>query len=138
MLYLYMVLSCFYICFVHLKSAIKCRKTRDVCFCWVFNQTDSFLEMQPDWFSSVWFLLCFSSLAPSSEDLKKGQVLKEEGNALVKKGEHRKAIDKYTQSLQYNPSEVATYTNRWVESFSMFCLKYKKYIYMETLAFRLS
>ncbi|KAF6722731.1 Mitochondrial import receptor subunit TOM34 [Oryzias melastigma] len=50
--------------------------------------------------------------APSSEDLKKGQVLKEEGNALVKKGEHRKAIDKYTQSLQYNPSEVTTYTNR--------------------------
>ncbi|KAM3877610.1 mitochondrial import receptor subunit TOM34 [Diretmus argenteus] len=50
--------------------------------------------------------------APSSQDLKKGQVLKEEGNCLVKKGEHKKAIEKYSQSLRLNPAEVTTYTNR--------------------------
>uniref|UniRef100_A0A3P9I0M5 Translocase of outer mitochondrial membrane 34 n=1 Tax=Oryzias latipes TaxID=8090 RepID=A0A3P9I0M5_ORYLA len=50
--------------------------------------------------------------ALSSEDIKKGQSFKEEGNALVKKGDYRKAIDKYTQSLQHNPTEVTTYTNR--------------------------
>lgn len=50
--------------------------------------------------------------APSAQDVKKGQTLKEEGNALVKKGEHQKAVDKYTQSLKHNPTEVTTYTNR--------------------------
>lgn len=50
--------------------------------------------------------------APNDKDKKKGQVLKEEGNALVKKGEHKKAIEKYTQSLKHNPTEVTTYTNR--------------------------
>lgn len=50
--------------------------------------------------------------APSDKDVKKGQVLKEEGNALVKKGEHKKAIEKYSQSLKHNPAEVTTYTNR--------------------------
>nr|XP_046240952.1 mitochondrial import receptor subunit TOM34 [Scatophagus argus]XP_046240953.1 mitochondrial import receptor subunit TOM34 [Scatophagus argus]XP_046240954.1 mitochondrial import receptor subunit TOM34 [Scatophagus argus]XP_046240955.1 mitochondrial import receptor subunit TOM34 [Scatophagus argus] len=50
--------------------------------------------------------------APSDADIKKGQVLKEEGNALVKKGEHKKAIEKYSQSLKHNPTEVTTYTNR--------------------------
>ncbi|XP_023256922.1 mitochondrial import receptor subunit TOM34 [Seriola lalandi dorsalis] len=50
--------------------------------------------------------------APSDKDVKKGQALKEEGNALVKKGEHKKAIEKYSQSLKHNPSEVTTYTNR--------------------------
>lgn len=49
---------------------------------------------------------------PSEKDVKKGQVLKEEGNALVKKGEHRKAIEKYSQSLKHNPTEITTYTNR--------------------------
>ncbi|XP_044077538.1 mitochondrial import receptor subunit TOM34 [Siniperca chuatsi] len=49
---------------------------------------------------------------PSDKDIKKGQVLKEEGNALVKKGEHKKAIDKYSQSLKLNPTEVTTFTNR--------------------------
>lgn len=52
------------------------------------------------------------SSAPSDKDVKKGQALKEEGNALVKKGEHKKAIEKYSQSLKHNPSEVTTYTNR--------------------------
>ncbi|XP_018533752.1 mitochondrial import receptor subunit TOM34 [Lates calcarifer] len=50
--------------------------------------------------------------APSDKDIKKGHALKEEGNALVKKGEHKKAIEKYTQSLKHNPTEVTTYTNR--------------------------
>ncbi|XP_059186241.1 mitochondrial import receptor subunit TOM34 [Centropristis striata] len=50
--------------------------------------------------------------APSDKDLKKAQVLKEEGNALVKKGEHKKAIEKYSQSLKHNPNEITTYTNR--------------------------
>ncbi|KAM3622497.1 uncharacterized protein V6R79_025806 [Siganus canaliculatus] len=50
--------------------------------------------------------------AASDKDMKKGQALKEEGNALVKKGEHKKAIEKYSQSLKHNPSEVTTYTNR--------------------------
>ncbi|XP_041810595.1 mitochondrial import receptor subunit TOM34 [Chelmon rostratus] len=53
-----------------------------------------------------------SKPAPSDKDKKKGQVLKEEGNALVKKGEHKKAIEKYSQSLKHNPTEVTTYTNR--------------------------
>ncbi|XP_058486617.1 mitochondrial import receptor subunit TOM34 [Solea solea] len=50
--------------------------------------------------------------APSGKDLKRAQALKEEGNGLVKKGEHKKAIEKYSQSLKYNPTEVTTYTNR--------------------------
>ncbi|XP_068560607.1 mitochondrial import receptor subunit TOM34 [Cebidichthys violaceus] len=50
--------------------------------------------------------------APSDKDMKKGQTLKEEGNALVKKGEHKKAIEKYSQSLKLNPTEITTYTNR--------------------------
>ncbi|KAJ0068965.1 hypothetical protein NL108_015441, partial [Boleophthalmus pectinirostris] len=48
---------------------------------------------------------------PSEKDKKKALTLKEEGNALVKKGEHKKAIDKYTQSIKLNPNEVTTYTN---------------------------
>lgn len=50
--------------------------------------------------------------APGDKDVKKAQALKEEGNALVKKGEHKKAIEKYSQSLKLNPAEVTTYTNR--------------------------
>ncbi|XP_056130491.1 mitochondrial import receptor subunit TOM34 [Lampris incognitus] len=50
--------------------------------------------------------------APSAQNIKKGQILKEEGNALVKKGEHQKAIEKYSQSLKHNPTEVTAYTNR--------------------------
>uniref|UniRef100_A0A669CCD3 Translocase of outer mitochondrial membrane 34 n=1 Tax=Oreochromis niloticus TaxID=8128 RepID=A0A669CCD3_ORENI len=50
--------------------------------------------------------------APSDKEIKKAQALKEEGNALVKKGEHKKAIEKYSQSLKHNPTEVTTYTNR--------------------------
>ncbi|XP_038553793.1 mitochondrial import receptor subunit TOM34-like isoform X1 [Micropterus salmoides] len=50
--------------------------------------------------------------APSDKDIKKAQLLKEEGNALVKKGEYKKAIEKYSQSLKLNPTEVTTFTNR--------------------------
>ncbi|KAJ8358886.1 hypothetical protein SKAU_G00154110 [Synaphobranchus kaupii] len=49
---------------------------------------------------------------PGNEAMKQAQVLKEEGNALVKKGSHKKAADKYRQSLKLNPTEVTTYTNR--------------------------
>ncbi|XP_072288343.1 mitochondrial import receptor subunit TOM34 [Eucyclogobius newberryi] len=49
---------------------------------------------------------------PSEKDRKKALTLKDEGNALVKKGEYRKAIDKYSQSIQLNPNEITTYTNR--------------------------
>ncbi|KTG34774.1 hypothetical protein cypCar_00007056 [Cyprinus carpio] len=50
--------------------------------------------------------------APGPEAAKKAKALKEEGNAFVKKGEHKKAAEKYTQSLGLNPTEVTTYTNR--------------------------
>ncbi|KAF5901754.1 mitochondrial import receptor subunit TOM34, partial [Clarias magur] len=45
-------------------------------------------------------------------DVKKAKLLKEEGNAFVKKGQHEKAVEKYTQSLSQDPTEVTTYTNR--------------------------
>ncbi|KFP26245.1 Mitochondrial import receptor subunit TOM34, partial [Colius striatus] len=41
----------------------------------------------------------------------RAQTLKEEGNELVKKGNHKKAAEKYSESLKLNP-ECATYTNR--------------------------
>nr|ACI69797.1 Mitochondrial import receptor subunit TOM34 [Salmo salar] len=49
---------------------------------------------------------------PGEDAIKKALCLKEEGNALVKKAEYKKAIEKYTQSLKHNPSEITTYTNR--------------------------
>ncbi|TSZ54739.1 Mitochondrial import receptor subunit TOM34 [Bagarius yarrelli] len=45
-------------------------------------------------------------------DVKKAKLLKEEGNAFVKKGQHKNAVEKYTQSLIQDPTEVTTYTNR--------------------------
>ncbi|NXK48661.1 TOM34 protein, partial [Chauna torquata] len=41
----------------------------------------------------------------------RAQTLKEEGNELVKKGNHKKAIEKYSESLKLN-QECAAYTNR--------------------------
>ncbi|NXP56719.1 TOM34 protein, partial [Heliornis fulica] len=41
----------------------------------------------------------------------RAQILKEEGNELVKKGNHKKAVEKYSESLKLN-QECATYTNR--------------------------
>ncbi|XP_062445149.1 mitochondrial import receptor subunit TOM34 [Rhea pennata] len=41
----------------------------------------------------------------------RAQTLREEGNVLVKKGNHKKAIEKYSESLKLK-QECATYTNR--------------------------
>ncbi|NWS71462.1 TOM34 protein, partial [Crotophaga sulcirostris] len=41
----------------------------------------------------------------------RARTLKEEGNELVKKGNHKKAVEKYSESLKLN-QECATYTNR--------------------------
>ncbi|NXS70353.1 TOM34 protein, partial [Pandion haliaetus] len=41
----------------------------------------------------------------------RAQTLKEEGNELVKKGNHKKAVEKYSESLKLS-QECATYTNR--------------------------
>ncbi|NXV23793.1 TOM34 protein, partial [Cepphus grylle] len=43
--------------------------------------------------------------------MERARTLKEEGNELVKKGNHKKAVEKYSQSLQLS-QECATYTNR--------------------------
>ncbi|NXE66369.1 TOM34 protein, partial [Calcarius ornatus] len=43
--------------------------------------------------------------------MERARMLKEEGNELVKKGNHKKAVEKYTESLKLN-KECATYTNR--------------------------
>ncbi|XP_043946010.1 mitochondrial import receptor subunit TOM34 [Protopterus annectens] len=40
------------------------------------------------------------------------KALKEEGNAFVKQGDFKKAVEKYTASLQLDSSECTTYTNR--------------------------
>uniref|UniRef100_UPI00398E74D7 mitochondrial import receptor subunit TOM34 n=1 Tax=Pristiophorus japonicus TaxID=55135 RepID=UPI00398E74D7 len=50
--------------------------------------------------------------ASVSSGLEQAKSLKEEGNELVKKGEHRKAVDKYSASLKLNNKECTTYTNR--------------------------
>lgn len=42
----------------------------------------------------------------------RARTLKEEGNELVKKGNHKKAIEKYSESLKLN-QECAAYTNRY-------------------------
>ncbi|NWV44167.1 TOM34 protein, partial [Grantiella picta] len=41
----------------------------------------------------------------------RARTLKEEGNELVKKGNHKKAVEKYSESLKLN-KECTTYTNR--------------------------
>ncbi|NXC51109.1 TOM34 protein, partial [Penelope pileata] len=43
--------------------------------------------------------------------IERARTLKEEGNELVKKGNHKKAIEKYSESLKLN-QDCATYTNR--------------------------
>uniref|UniRef100_A0A8C9NGT5 Translocase of outer mitochondrial membrane 34 n=1 Tax=Serinus canaria TaxID=9135 RepID=A0A8C9NGT5_SERCA len=43
--------------------------------------------------------------------MERARMLKEEGNELVKKGNHKKAVEKYSESLKLN-KECATYTNR--------------------------
>ncbi|XP_049725810.1 mitochondrial import receptor subunit TOM34 isoform X1 [Elephas maximus indicus] len=49
---------------------------------------------------------------PSAGDVERARVLKEEGNEFVKKGNHKKAIEKYSESLSFSHLESATYTNR--------------------------
>lgn len=44
--------------------------------------------------------------------MERAKVLKEEGNEFVKKGNHKKAVEKYSESLKLN-KECATYTNRY-------------------------
>ncbi|XP_002721274.1 mitochondrial import receptor subunit TOM34 isoform X1 [Oryctolagus cuniculus] len=49
---------------------------------------------------------------PSAGDMERARVLKEEGNELVKKGNHKKAIEKYSESLLFSNLESTTYSNR--------------------------
>ncbi|XP_067904763.1 mitochondrial import receptor subunit TOM34-like isoform X2 [Heterodontus francisci] len=49
--------------------------------------------------------------ASSSHELERAKSLKEEGNELVRKGEYRKAVEKYSASLKLNNKECTTYTN---------------------------
>lgn len=49
---------------------------------------------------------------PSAGDVERARVLKEEGNELVKKGNHKKAIEKYSESLSFSNLESATFSNR--------------------------
>ncbi|KAK2489637.1 hypothetical protein MC885_000311 [Smutsia gigantea] len=49
---------------------------------------------------------------PSTEDVERARVLKEEGNELVKKGNHKEAVKKYSESLSLSDLESATYSNR--------------------------
>lgn len=51
---------------------------------------------------------------PSAGDVERAKVLKEEGNELVKKGNHKKAIEKYSESLLFSSLESATYSNRYL------------------------
>lgn len=53
----------------------------------------------------------------SAAGTERARTLKEEGNELVKKGNHKKAVEKYSESLQLN-QECATYTNRY---YSVLC-----------------
>ncbi|NXR08612.1 TOM34 protein, partial [Semnornis frantzii] len=49
--------------------------------------------------------------SPAATSTQRARTLKEEGNELVKKGNHKKAVEKYSESLKLN-QECATYTNR--------------------------
>ncbi|NWH16090.1 TOM34 protein, partial [Grus americana] len=49
--------------------------------------------------------------SPTAAGTERARTLKEEGNELVKKGNHKKAVEKYTESLKLK-QECATYTNR--------------------------
>lgn len=51
---------------------------------------------------------------PSAGDVERARALKEEGNELVKKGNHKQAIEKYSESLWFSNLESATYSNRYL------------------------
>lgn len=55
-------------------------------------------------------------LVPSAGDVERARALKEEGNELVKKGNHKKAIEKYSESLSFSDMESATYSNRYLHA----------------------
>ncbi|RMB95650.1 hypothetical protein DUI87_27762 [Hirundo rustica rustica] len=50
-------------------------------------------------------------LDETAAGMERAKMLKEEGNEFVKKGNHKKAVEKYSESLKLN-KECATYTNR--------------------------
>ncbi|NWV22237.1 TOM34 protein, partial [Origma solitaria] len=50
-------------------------------------------------------------LDQTADGMERARTLKEEGNELVKKGNHKKAVEKYSESLKLN-KECTTYTNR--------------------------
>ncbi|NWS17171.1 TOM34 protein, partial [Pachyramphus minor] len=52
-----------------------------------------------------------SPVYQTAAGMERARTLKEEGNELVKKGNHKRAVEKYTESLKLN-QECATYTNR--------------------------
>ncbi|NXS22488.1 TOM34 protein, partial [Mystacornis crossleyi] len=52
-----------------------------------------------------------SPIDQTAAGMERARILKEEGNELVKKGNHKKAVEKYSESLKLN-KECATYTNR--------------------------
>ncbi|NWI66998.1 TOM34 protein, partial [Todus mexicanus] len=58
-------------------------------------------------------VVLYSALLPdqTAAGMERARTLKEEGNELVKKGNHKKAVEKYSESLKLN-QECATYTNR--------------------------
>ncbi|KAL2296859.1 hypothetical protein Nmel_014910 [Mimus melanotis] len=60
----------------------------------------------------AWVLYPFTPfLDETAASMERARMLKEEGNEFVKKGNHKKAVEKYSESLKLN-KECATYTNR--------------------------
>lgn len=49
---------------------------------------------------------------PTAATIEQANKLKLEGNEFVKKGNYKKAIEKYTESLKLHNLECTTYTNR--------------------------
>ncbi|NWR77900.1 TOM34 protein, partial [Centropus unirufus] len=67
--------------------------------------------MAPTGESGESFPLGWEEPYQTAADTERARTLKEEGNELVKKGNHKKAVEKYSESLELN-QECATYTNR--------------------------
>ncbi|NXX50052.1 TOM34 protein, partial [Tricholaema leucomelas] len=72
--------------------------------------------------------------SPAAAGTERARTLKEEGNELVKKGNHKKAVEKYSDSLKLN-QECATYTNRAL--CYLFLKQYKEAVQDCTEALRL-
>ena len=49
---------------------------------------------------------------PIAAATEQANALKLEGNEFVKKGNYKKAVEKYTESLKLHKLESTTYTNR--------------------------